>query len=67
LSSLLYYFRAPFLCIHHQLTIKFTRLIRFTLYPFEKMLGSWDPEFVHMHVFMGMHETINSNREKLKL
>jgi len=29
------------------------------------MLGSWYPEFVHIHVFMGIHETIN-NQEDLK-
>jgi len=27
------------------------------------MLGSWYPEFVHIHVFMGIHETINNNEE----
>jgi len=36
-----------------------------TLSPFEKMLRSWYPEFVHIHVFMGIHETIN-NQEDLK-
>jgi len=35
----------------------------FTLVPFEKMLGSRYPEFVHIHVFMGVHETINNNHE----
>jgi len=35
-------------------------------YPFEKMLGSWYPEFVHIHVFMGIHETINNNQKDLK-
>jgi len=29
------------------------------------MLGSWYPEFVHIHVFMGIHETID-NQEDLK-
>jgi len=29
------------------------------------MLGSSQTEFVHIHVFMGMHETIN-NQEDLK-
>ena len=38
----------------------------FTLSPFEKMLGSWYPEFVHIHVFMRIHETINNNQEDLK-
>jgi len=28
----------------------------FTLSPFEKMLGSWYPEFVHIHVFIVIHE-----------
>jgi len=30
---------------------------------FEKMLGSWYPEFVYIHVFMGIHETINNNQD----
>jgi len=30
------------------------------------MLGSWYPEFVHIHVFVGIHETINNNQEKVK-
>jgi len=30
-----------------------------------KMLGSWYPEFVHIHVFMGVHESINNNQEDL--
>jgi len=30
------------------------------------MLGSWCPEFVHIHVFMGIHETIKNNQEYLK-
>jgi len=30
------------------------------------MLGSWYPEFVHIHVFMGIHETINDNQQDLK-
>ena len=30
------------------------------------MLGSWYPEFVHIHVFMGIHENINNNQEDLK-
>jgi len=30
------------------------------------MLGTWYPEFVHIHVFMGVHETMNSNHEGLK-
>jgi len=29
------------------------------------MLGSWYPEFVHIHDFMGIHETINNNKEDL--
>jgi len=29
------------------------------------MLGSWYPEFVYIHVFMGIHETINNNQEDL--
>jgi len=27
------------------------------------MLGSWYPEFVHIHVFVGIHETIKNNQE----
>jgi len=27
------------------------------------MLRSWYPEFVHAHVFMGIHETINKKQE----
>jgi len=30
----------------------------FTTSPFEKMLDSWYPEFVHIHVFVKIHETI---------
>jgi len=30
------------------------------------MLGSWYPEFVHIHVFVGIHETIRNNQEDLK-
>jgi len=30
------------------------------------MLGIWYPEFVHIHVFMGIHETINNNQKDLK-
>ena len=30
------------------------------------MLGSCYPEFVHILVFMGIHETINNNQEDLK-
>jgi len=31
------------------------------------MLGSWYPEFVHIHVFMGIHETLKTtNQEDLK-
>jgi len=29
------------------------------------MLDSWYPEFVHIHVFMGIHETINNYQEDL--
>ena len=38
----------------------------FTLSHFDKMIGTWHPEFVHIHVFMGIHETINNNQEDLK-
>jgi len=38
----------------------------FTLSPLEKMLGSWYSEYVHIHVFMGIHETANNNQEDLK-
>ena len=30
---------------------------------FKKMLGSWYPEFVHIHVFVGTNETIKNNQE----
>jgi len=30
------------------------------------MLGTWYPEFVHVHVFAGIHEIINNNQEDLK-
>jgi len=30
------------------------------------MFGSWYHQFVHIHVFMGIHETINNNQEGLK-
>jgi len=30
------------------------------------MLGSCYPGFVHIHVFMGVHETINNDQEDLK-
>jgi len=30
------------------------------------MLGSWYPEFVHIHGFMRIHETIYNNQEDLK-
>jgi len=38
----------------------------FTLSPFEKMLGSWYPEFVRIHALMRIQETINNNQEDLK-
>jgi len=38
----------------------------FTPSPFEKMLGSWYPEFVHIHVFVETYETIKNNQEDLK-
>jgi len=28
--------------------------------------NAWYPEFVRIHVFMGIHETINNNQEDLK-
>jgi len=31
---------------------------RFTSSSFEKMFDSWYPEFVHIHVFVGIHEII---------
>jgi len=37
----------------------------FTPAPFGKMLGSWYPEFVHVYVFMGIHEILNNNQENL--
>jgi len=30
------------------------------------MRGSWYPEFVHIHVFVGIHETKNNNQEDSK-
>jgi len=30
------------------------------------MLGSWYPEFVYIHVFVGIHETKNNNQEDSK-
>jgi len=30
------------------------------------MLDSWYPEFVHIYVFVGIHETIKNNQEYLK-
>jgi len=30
------------------------------------MFGGWYPEFVHVHVFMGVHEITNNNHEDLK-
>jgi len=65
-STPLLYFHDPFLCIHHQWTTKFESSESFTPSPFEKMVGSWYPEFVHIHAFMGIHETINNNQEDLK-
>jgi len=29
------------------------------------MVGSWYPEFVHIHVFVGIRETIKHNQEDL--
>jgi len=45
---------------------KVTSFESFTLFPFDKMLGSWYPEIVHIHVLMGKHETINNNQDDLK-
>jgi len=30
------------------------------------MLDGWYPEFVHIHIFVGIHETIKNNRQYLK-
>jgi len=30
------------------------------------MIGSWYLEFFHIHVFVGIHETIKNNQEDLK-
>jgi len=38
----------------------------FTPSPFEKMFGSWYSEFIHIYVFVGIHETIQNNQEHLK-
>jgi len=32
----------------------------FTLSLFDKMLGRWYPEFIHIHVFIEIHRTINN-------
>jgi len=40
-------------------------LWKFHTFPFDKMLDSWYPEFVHIHVFVGIHETIKNNQEYL--
>jgi len=29
------------------------------------MLDSWYPEFVHVHVFVGIHETIKKTTKKI--
>jgi len=29
------------------------------------MLGGWYSEFVHIHVFMGVHETTNNNQSTI--
>ena len=41
-------------------------LRKFHIFPFEKMLSSWYPEFVHIHVCVGIHETIKNNQKDLK-
>jgi len=33
------------------------------MFPFEKVLGSWYPEFVHIHAFVGIHETIKTTKK----
>jgi len=38
----------------------------FTPSPFEKMLDSWYPELVHIHVFVGIHETIKKQPKIFK-
>jgi len=38
-------------------------LWKFHTFSFDEMLGSWYPEFVRIHVFIGIHETINSNED----
>jgi len=30
------------------------------------MLGSWHSEFVHIHVFVGIHEIMKNNQEDLR-
>jgi len=39
-------------------------LWKFHTSSFDKMRGSWYPKFIH--VFMGIHQTINNNQEDLK-
>jgi len=34
--------------------------------PSKKLLGSWYPEFFHIHVFVGIYETITNGQEDLK-
>ena len=36
-------------------------LWKFHTFLLRKMFGSWYHQFVHVHVFMGIHETINNN------
>jgi len=38
----------------------------FTPSPFEKVLGSWYPEFVHIRVFVGIHEIIKKTTKKIE-
>ena len=41
-------------------------LSKFLTLPLREMFASWYYQFVHIHVFMGIHETINNNQEDLK-
>jgi len=65
-SSLPTLFSSPISLHSPSINYKIHPFKSFTLSPFEKMLGGWYPEFVHIHVFMRIHETINNSQEDLK-
>ena len=41
-------------------------LWKFHTSPFEQMIDSWYPEFVHIHVFVGIHETIKKQPRRFE-